>query len=433
MNTIKINNYAEFSQKAKQFASGFDPCVILDSCEVSPQREEKKYKLLLAFGGSLVVEPLSNKLQEIFKLWDENPVWMFGVLGYNLKNEFENLHSKNQTHFNWPDISFFIPETIITIDWNNHLVITGKGQETLYKDILNFQYKPKHAMALSIDGELQSDFIQMEHQHTIERIKEEIRNGNVYELNLCSGFVYSKAQMPDAFEIFNELTKESPTPFSAYLSMANKTVISASPERYLYKHGSRLVSQPIKGTRPRGKTPQEDDILKRDLATNIKDRAENVMIVDLVRNDLAHISTPGKVSVDELFGVYTYSNVHQMVSTISSNMEDQYNWSDAIRHTFPMGSMTGTPKISAMQWIEKFEISNRDWYSGALGYIDPNGNFDFNVLIRTIFFDRTKQKLAYFAGGAITIDSDPEAEYHEMMVKAKAIQTVLKKYALLNK
>ena len=433
MNTIKINNYAEFSLKAKQFAAGFDPCVILDSCEVLPQRDEKKYKLLVAFGGSRMVEPLCNKLQELFKLWKENPVWMFGVLGYNLKNEFDNLQSRNTLHFDWPDMSFFIPETILTIDWNNNMVIQGKGHETLYTDILNFQYNPKNTVPLSIEGELHSDFIELEHRHTIEQIKEEIRNGNVYELNLCSAFVYSGANMPDSFAIFNELTKESPTPFSAYLTMANKTVISASPERYLYKHGSRLVSQPIKGTRPRGNTLQEDESLKRDLATNIKDRAENVMIVDLVRNDLAHISIPGKVSVDELFGVYTYSNVHQMVSTISSEMEDHYNWSEAIRHSFPMGSMTGTPKISAMQWIEKFEISNREWYSGTLGYIDPDGNFDFNVLIRSIFYDKTKQKLAYFAGGAITIDSIPEAEYHEMMVKAKAIQTILKKYVHLNK
>jgi len=428
LNSFAINNYQEFSQKAKQFASGFDPCVILDSCEVSPQRDERKYKLLIGFGGTLIFEPQHNKLDQLFKLWNQKPTWMFGVLGYNLKNEFEDLHSNNISHFGWPDISFFIPETILTIDWNNKLSIYGGNSQSIYNAIQNFQTIPKTEYQLTLKGELHRDFHQEQHRKTIELIKEEIRNGNVYELNLCSGFVFSDANMIDPFIIYDELTELSPTPFSAYLKFANKTVISASPERYLLKQSHRLVSQPIKGTRPRSKTISEDHLLKDDLAKNSKDRAENVMIVDLVRNDLAHVSVPGQVKVDELFGIYSYSHVHQMVSTISAQMDEKLNWSDAIRYSFPMGSMTGTPKISAMKWIEKFEVSNRDWYSGALGYIDPEGNFDFNVLIRSVFYDNDKQKLAYFAGGAITIDSNPEDEYHEMMVKAEAIQTILKKY-----
>lgn len=431
LNLFPIDNYIEFSEKAKQFASGFNPCVILDSCQISPQRDERKYKLVLGFGGAHIFEPKSDKLNELFKLWEKKPSWMFGVLGYNLKNEFENLESKNIEHFGWPDISFFIPETILTIDWNNQLTIYGNDPESVLNSILTCQFQSNTSSPLLINSELHCDFKKIEHENTIELIKEEIRNGNVYELNLCSGFVFNNSTMTDPYAVFKELTELSPTPFSAYLKLANKTVISASPERYLLKNHSHLVSQPIKGTRPRGQSVTDDQKFKEDLINNAKDRAENVMIVDLVRNDLAHVSVPGKVCVDELFGIYSYSHVHQMVSTISAQIEDKFVWSDAIRYSFPMGSMTGTPKISAMRWIEKFEISNREWYSGALGYIDPEGNFDFNVLIRSLFYDSEKQTLAYFAGGAITIDSDPEDEFNEMMIKAKAIQTILKKYSSL--
>ena len=186
-----------------------------------------------------------------------------------------------------------------------------------------------------------------------------------------------------------------------------------------------MVSQPIKGTRPRHSIPLEDLKLYDDLKNNTKDRAENVMIVDLVRNDLSKVSQTGTVKVEELFGIYSYSHVHQMVSTVCSNIEHGKNWMDVIQSTFPMGSMTGTPKIAAMKWIEAIEKSSREWYSGALGYVNPEGDMDFNVLIRSVFYDSELERLAWYAGGAITIDSDPIEEYLEMMVKAKAIHSMI--------
>lgn len=152
------------------------------------------------------------------------------------------------------------------------------------------------------------------------------------------------------------------------------------------------------------------------------------MIVDLVRNDMARVAMVGSVKVDELFGIYSYSHVHQMVSTVSSELDSANNWMHAVKTLFPMGSMTGAPKIAAMQFIEELELANREWYSGALGYIDPMGNVDFNVLIRSIFYDSLQNKLAYYSGGAITIDSDTDEEYKEMMIKAKAIDSLIKKY-----
>jgi para-aminobenzoate synthetase component 1 len=428
LNSIHLDNYLEFSLKAKSFASEHNPCVILDSCEISPQRSERKYKLVLAFGGNKVIEPKANKLDELYSFWQNEKCWLFGVIGYDLKNELEVLSSENSACFGWPEVSFFIPENIVTISWDNTLNIFGPNPTEIYKSILNFKTPKSKNKNLILAGDFQIDLYEEQHYQIIELIKEEIRNGNVYELNLCSRFVHQNATLEDPYAIYCELTELSPTPFSAFLKIENKTVISASPERYLLKHESRLVSQPIKGTRPRSKSNSEDIKLMEDLRANAKDRAENVMIVDLVRNDLAHVSIPGKVKVDELFGIYSYSHVHQMVSTISSFMEKKYTWKDAIRNTFPMGSMTGTPKIAAMQWIEKFELSKREWYSGALGYIDPAGNFDFNVLIRSLFHDSTKKTLAYYAGGAITIDSDASEEFNELMIKTKAIQTLLKKY-----
>jgi para-aminobenzoate synthetase component 1 len=188
-----------------------------------------------------------------------------------------------------------------------------------------------------------------------------------------------------------------------------------------------LVCQPIKGTRPRNKNEEVDQELKRDLRFHTKDCAENVMIVDLIRNDLARVSSAGSVEVNELFGIYSFSHVHQMISTISSEIEPGKTWTDVLRATFPMGSMTGAPKIAAMKLIESFELSDREWYSGALGYIDPSGNMDFNVLIRSVFYDMEKHLLAYYAGGAITIDSNPEDEYNEMLIKASAIQSLISK------
>jgi para-aminobenzoate synthetase component 1 len=303
-----------------------------------------------------------------------------------------------------------------------------KNQAKVFKDILNSSATIEQAHEVKINSQLQADFEPQNHQFAINRIKEEIINGNVYELNLCSRFLYDNLEIENPAKLHAELLKVTPAPFSAYLCLGNKYVLSASPERYLSLNKGKLISQPIKGTRPRGSDQNSDGLLKADLETNIKDRAENVMIVDLVRNDLARVSVPGSVKVEELFGIYSYSHVHQMVSTVCSELEKGLSWFDALKATFPMGSMTGAPKIAALNWIDEFEFSNREWYSGALGYIDPEGNMDFNVLIRSIFYDDLQKKLAYYAGGAITIDSDAEDEYREMMVKAKGISTLLQKY-----
>jgi para-aminobenzoate synthetase component 1 len=316
---------------------------------------------------------------------------------------------------------------VVAITWDSEIIAFTSDQNYLFSKIEEVEIKPDEKGNLSINEDVAIDFSASTHREAVLSIQNEIVNGNVYELNLCSRFLHRNARLQNPGKLFDALIEVSPAPFSAYLNINNMFVMSASPERYILKNKNMLVCQPIKGTRPRNKNEEVDQELKRDLRFHTKDCAENVMIVDLIRNDLARVSSAGSVEVNELFGIYSFSHVHQMISTISSEIEPGKTWTDVLRATFPMGSMTGAPKIAAMKLIESFELSDREWYSGALGYIDPSGNMDFNVLIRSVFYDMEKHLLAYYAGGAITIDSNPEDEYNEMLIKASAIQSLISK------
>ena len=201
--------------------------------------------------------------------------------------------------------------------------------------------------------------------------------------------------------------------------------MSASPERYLCKRGDVLISQPIKGTAKRNADPEIDHHIKAMLKTDVKEQAENVMIVDLVRNDLTKVAAKGSVKVDELFGIYGFPQVYQMISTVSCKLNPDIHFIDAIKHTFPMGSMTGAPKIRAMELIEQYEFNKRGVYSGALGYITPDADFDFNVIIRSILYDASAEYLSFQVGGAITYAADAEREYEECLLKASAIMKTL--------
>ena len=225
--------------------------------------------------------------------------------------------------------------------------------------------------------------------------------------------------------MFLQLSQHSPAPFSSFFRLNEHFILCASPERFLQKKGNKILSQPIKGTIKRGETIEEDQLLKQTLRNNLKEQSENVMIVDLVRNDLSHIAKDGSVKVDELFGIYTFPQVHQMISSISCEIKESIDAIDVIKACFPMGSMTGAPKVKAMELIDLYESSKRGVYSGSIGYFSPNGDFDFNVVIRSILYNDNKQKLSFSVGSAITHHSVPEEEYQETLIKAKAIFEVL--------
>jgi para-aminobenzoate synthetase component I len=242
-------------------------------------------------------------------------------------------------------------------------------------------------------------------------------------MNYCIEF-YGEAKI-DPADTFLLLNRNNPAPFSCFYRYNNKYLLSSSPERFLAKRGQTLVSQPIKGTIKRGCTPEEDQALKDQLFHDPKERSENVMIVDLVRNDLSRTARDGSVKVKELFGIYTYTYVHQMISTIESTLGENVHFTDAIRECFPMGSMTGAPKVRAMQIIEACEATRRGLYSGAVGYISPTRDFDFNVIIRSILYNGDDQYVSFMAGSAITAASDPEKEFSECLLKAASMAKTL--------
>lgn len=355
----------------------------------------------------------------------ENPQKkLFGYLGYDLKNELEKLISNNPSAINWDPMNFFIPQCIISFK-EGHLIIQSENAELFQKEIKNALSNNiiKNGVKATV-GNLKTWTSKSQYIDTVNTLRNHIEEGDIYEINYCINYS-AIARNLNPVNVFQELCKNSPAPFASFLKIDKQYIISASPERFIKLQGNKIISQPIKGTASRGKTNLEDEENKKQLSESEKERAENMMIVDLVRNDLAKSADSGSVKVEEIFGIYSFEQVHQMISTISANKQNEVHSSDVIKNAFPMGSMTGAPKIRAMQLIEEYENSKRNVFSGSIGYFNGENEFDFNVLIRSIYFDEESKTLNYQVGSAITYDSDPEAEYEECLLKAKAIEKTL--------
>jgi len=350
--------------------------------------------------------------------------WCFGSFVYDLKNEVEKLTSVHPDGVGWPDLYFFQPETVVGIRDDQMTVFSkNAAPETILQNIL--QTRLSAAPPTSVRKvPLQTRFRKEEYLATVTAIQKHILAGDVYELNLCQEFFAEGLALHPA-AVFSQLNDLASAPFSAYFRLQDKYLCCASPERFLKKTGEQLISQPIKGTRRRGANPEQDAAIRQELAASEKDRAENVMIVDLVRNDLARSCRPGSVQVEELFGIHTFATVHQMISTVTGTLKAGQDGLAALRAAFPMGSMTGAPKVMAMQLIERYERSRRGLYSGAVGYCTPEGDFDFNVVIRSILYNAATRYASVQVGGAIIYDSVPEQEYEECLVKAAAMLRVL--------
>lgn len=258
----------------------------------------------------------------------------------------------------------------------------------------------------------------------VNYLKEQIQQGNIYEINYCISF-FAENFVIDPIQLFNDLVELSRAPYAALLKLGNDFIISASPELFLKKEGYLLSSKPIKGTIKRGVNPIEDAQLKDILFKSIKERTENVMAVDVARNDLSQVAKKGTVQVNKLYTIETFETVHQMVSTVSCELKDGTTFENIIDCTFPMASMTGAPKIAAMNFIETCEDFERKVYSGAMGLIDEKGDFSLSVIIRSIFYNQETKHLSIAVGGAITYLCDAEQEYEECLLKAKALLKVL--------
>ncbi|MBT8195839.1 MAG: anthranilate synthase component I family protein [Bacteroidia bacterium] len=428
-----------FKKKALKWAQSQSPCSFLNSCDFGPKQHAAgfgNFDYMLAAGAEHELKAHENafeKLQEFYRVHSDGKQkpWIFGYFGYDLKNQTEQLESKKPDGIQFPELHFFIPQVVIAVKENIARVYvhenrTDLSEEMVLNEINNVKLDDAdNGKASSSQIELQHKITRELYCDTVEKIKQHIFLGNVYEMNYCFELFAENADLNVA-NTYDKITKNSPAPFSCFYSVDDKYLLSASMERFLAKRDKGIFSQPIKGTAPRNADRVIDDEQKKTLQESVKERAENIMIVDLVRNDLSKIAERGSVRVDELCKIYSYSHVHQMISTISCILKEELNWVDAIKACFPMGSMTGAPKIAAMKYIEEFESTKRGLYSGAVGYVDPFGNFDFNVVIRSLQYNAANNYLSLMVGSAITAKSDVEFEYEECLIKANALQQILK-------
>ncbi len=385
-------------------------------------RDYMNFDIIAGVGFSDAVVSNLDSFENLKTFHNQNNDWLFGYLSYDLKNEIEVLSSKNNDNFQADNLSFFIPEYVLFLKNEKLEIQTYNSKHKCDQFVKNFNFTdllPPNLNVNLIARDKKASYLSK-----ISAIKEHIQRGDIYEMNYCQEF-YAKGVKVDPEQIFFSLNNKMLAPFSSFLKLKDRYILSASPERFLRKQSNNILSQPIKGTRKRGITDLEDMQLIHDLATSQKDIAENVMITDLVRNDLSITAIQKSVKVENLCKVYTFKQVHQMITTVSSDVSSEINFTDILKTIFPMGSMTGAPKLRAMELIEYFENFKRGVFSGAVGYITPSADFDFNVVIRTILYNLASGYLSIGVGGAITINSDPLDEYHECLIKVKPILDVL--------
>jgi para-aminobenzoate synthetase component 1 len=378
-----------------------------------------QYECLLAAG--ITDSIISTDITNVDNFLARHKSWVFGHLAYDLKNSIYHFHSSKDNKIGFPYYHFFVPEYLLFIK-NDQVEIFAGDPHKIYKEIIETVIEEHHSSShLAIQQKLTKE----EYLKKIRGLQDHILRGDCYEINFCQEFFAEEVDIKP-LEIFQHLIELSPNPFAAFYKLDDKYLICASPERFLAKKGSRLISQPMKGTIKRDISNRvEDEKLKQVLMESAKDQSENVMVVDMVRNDLSRVCIDGSVKVDELFGVYTYPQVHQMISTISGELKPETTFSDIMAAMFPMGSMTGAPKYRVMELIEEYEVSDRGIFSGSIGYIDPEDNFDFNVVIRSIMYNSANKYLSYQVGSGITFYSDPEKEWEECLLKGEAIKKVL--------
>lgn len=421
--------YPDFQVKFEVWLSSYNKYAYLNSNHFKDKYSHYDFICGLDFKSTFICpsEDVLKAYKQFYKAHSND--WLFGFFSYDLKNEIEELISTHDdligmplTHFFQPEIIFFKKENEFVIGFFEE-VKSNAEIDSIFDSIINTKHQSATSLLPIIEIKAKEDkgsYIEKIHQ-----VKKHIQRGDIYEMNYCTEFYGQYDESIDTMTLYNKLNKVSPAPFSCLYTLGKKALVCSSPERFLKKHGQKMYSQPIKGTVKRGATTPEDVELKNKLYNSEKDRSENVMIVDLVRNDMSHFAKQGSVKVEELFGIYGFSQVYQMISTISCELEEGTDNIDAIMGCFPPGSMTGAPKIRAMQLIEEMESTRRGLYSGVVGYFGPEGDFDFNVVIRSILVNAETKHVSLMAGGAITALSDPESEYEECLIKAQAMIKVL--------
>nr|WP_315246440.1 anthranilate synthase component I family protein [uncultured Flavobacterium sp.] len=413
-----------FKQQLLSWSQQFREVVFLDS-NTYPQ-EYSSFDCMMAVDAFTSLKTdFHNAFEDLKQYQQTTKDWLFGYLSYDLKNDTESLKSSNFDGLNFPDLFFFQPKKIFLLKENqleiSYLLLCDDEVEQDFEEIIqsksdSFETLDRVQVQQRISKEL--------YLQKVTKMLEHIHVGDMYEANFCMEFFAENAVI-NPLEKFQKLNKISKAPFSVFFKNNKQFLLSASPERYLKKAGDKIISQPIKGTSKRFSDMNNDEESKQNLENDAKERAENIMITDLVRNDLSHTAQKGSVKVMELCKIYSFLQVHQMISTVTSKLDPQYSPIDVLKTTFPMGSMTGAPKISVMKIIENLEETKRGLYSGAVGYFTPEGDFDFNVVIRSILCNQENKYVSFSVGSAITAQSVPEKEYEECLLKAKAMSEVL--------
>ena len=400
------------------WASRFSIFCFLDNKNYNSKHSTVECMLAVGAHRSITLHGV-NAFSDLQSFYDDEPGWLFGHFGFELTDEIQNTQ-----HSSFAPGYFFEPEILIRI-LKDHISIEMNGVNKTTSDIFNeIENIITVTHTRTSEVNIESRLSKGEYIDIIRKIKAHIGRGDCYELNFCQEF-FSKEASIEPLTVFSKLQEISPNPFSAFYRVNENYCMCASPERFIQKRGQEIISQPIKGTVKRSSDPDMDAANRAVLSSSAKERSENVMIVDLVRNDLSKVCEEGSVVVDEMFGIYAFPQVYQMISTIKGRLAPNVDFTNVIEATFPMGSMTGAPKKKVLELIKRYERGNRGLFSGAIGYIDPTCNFDFNVVIRSIFYNDTSKYLSYWAGGGITFYSDPEAEYEECMAKVEAIKKAL--------
>ncbi len=421
--SFDILDMAAFKRKLVLYCANFEYSAVYDSCNYYKHQESTvKYHSFDFLIGLGHIDRVEGDFDEVQRYHSNHNDWLCGYWSYDLKNKLENLTSHNDDGLNFPEAVFFRPRYLITCLENTCSVayIPAISHKNDIHDLIKAITTLKEDTDLGVELRFTPRVSEKKYGEAVKSVLHHIQQGDIYEMNYCMEFYCDKAHI-NPYTCYNALIEISPTPFASFFKVGDKFALCASPERYLKKEGDKIISQPIKGTAKRSRIIKVDAKIKEELASSMKERSENIMIVDLVRNDLARVAAQGSVKVEELCGIYPFAQVFQMISTVTTQLNPDKRGIDAIKASFPAGSMTGAPKIRAMKLIEKYEITKRGLYSGAIGYFKPDGDFDFNVVIRTLLYDATTQFLSFMVGSAITEKSIPHIEYAECLLKAKAI------------
>ena len=434
--SFPITGIHRLKEKMLNWADQFNICSFLDNHRY--QAGHHTYECLAGIGAlHTIAAGTGHALDRFASFRRQHPGWLFGHISYDLaphpSPDKPGAGAKEGLDF--PDLFFFVPEVVLLLS-DTELAIASYGSlspQEVYERIqaavlpgppASGPQPAAHSLRLPA-MDIQARFSKEEYISTVETLRGHILRGDCYEINFCQEF-YAEGVQIDALSVYHSLSEASPNPFGGYYKLTDQYLLCASPERYLKKEGDTLFSQPIKGTSKRAPGDSAlDEQHRQELYGSPKDRSENVMVVDLVRNDLSRICREGTVTVDELFGIYSFPQVHQMISTISGQLQEGVDFAGIIRATFPMGSMTGAPKKRVMELIDRYERTRRGLFSGALGYMTPGGDFDFNVVIRSILYNQASGYLSYLVGSGITFYSHAEQEYEECLLKAEAIKKVL--------